>query len=257
MIHTIFFDIDGTLVSHAQHAVPASTRSALDKLSKKGIKRVVATGRHILELAALPVRDIDFDGYITLNGQLCLDGQRNVISVNGITGSDKKHIVQMFAEKTIPVMLVEKEAMYLNFVDRHVEAAQRAISTRIPDVREYTGNDIYQAVVYLEKGKECAIADRLPGCKITRWNDYAVDVIPRLGGKASGIKKYLAVNQIRREETAAFGDGENDIEMLKFVQVGIAMGNADDLVKENADFVAAGVDDDGIEKALIQLGVIE
>lgn len=47
MIRAIFFDVDGTLLSHTQHIVPASTRCALDKLRKKGIKRVIATGRHM------------------------------------------------------------------------------------------------------------------------------------------------------------------------------------------------------------------
>lgn len=94
------------------------------------------------------------------------------------------------------------------------------------------------------------------GCKVTRWNDYAVDVISHLGGKASGIKEYLLLNHIGRDESMAFGDGENDIEMLKFVQISVAMGNADDLVKRSSDFVTDSVDHDGVEKALIQLGVI-
>lgn len=257
MIHAVFFDVDGTLVSHTQHAVPASTRRALEKLKTKEIKRVVATGRHILELSMLPVKDIDFDGYITLNGQLCLDAQGNVISSSPITGLDKEKIVQLFTERTVPVMLVEKEAMYCNFINQSVAIAQQAISTEIPDVGVYTGKEIYQAIIYLEKGSEDIISSQLSGCKITRWNDYAVDVISRLGGKASGIKEYLLLNHIGREESMAFGDGENDIEMLKFVQTGVAMGNADDLVKGSSDFVTDGVDKDGIEKALIQLGVIE
>lgn len=257
MIRAIFFDVDGTLLSHTQNMVPAGTRRALDKLREKGIKRVVATGRHMLELSILPVHDIDFDGYITLNGQLCLDAQRNVISSDPIIGLDKQNIIHLFEEKSIPVMLVEKDAMYCNFINRSVVTAQEEISTPVPDVGEYTGNEIYQAVVYLEKGKEDMVSGQLSGCKITRWNDHAVDVIPRLGGKASGIMEYLRSNHIKREESMAFGDGENDIEMLQFVQIGAAMGNAEDRVKSQSDLVTASVDDDGVEKALIQLGIIK
>lgn len=82
MVQAVFFDVDGTLLSHTQHLVPASTRRALDRLRKQGINRVLATGRHMLELDMLPVKDIDFDGYITLNGQLCLDAQKNIIFSN-------------------------------------------------------------------------------------------------------------------------------------------------------------------------------
>lgn len=257
MIRAIFFDVDGTLISNTPNVMPASTRRALDQLRTKGIKRVVATGRHMLELSVLPVKDIDFDGYITLNGQLCLDREKHVFSSNQIAGSDKGNLVQLFHEHSIPMMLVEREAMYCNFVNQSVVIAQQAISTEIPDVGIYTGNEIYQAVVYLEKGREEILSGRLPGCKITRWNDYAVDVIPRLGGKASGIEEYLRLNHIGREESMAFGDGENDIEMLKFVQTGVAMANAGDLVKRNSDFVTGPAAYDGIEKALIRFGVIE
>ena len=73
MVKAIFFDVDGTLVSHTQKAVPESARFALDRLSQKGILRVLATGRHMGELEQLPIRDIPFDGYVTLTGQLTLD----------------------------------------------------------------------------------------------------------------------------------------------------------------------------------------
>ena len=52
-------------------------------------------------------------------------------------------------------------------------------------------------------------------------------------------------------KTMAFGDGENDIEMLNYVQIGVAMGNAENSVKENADYVTDSVDDNGIQKALV------
>lgn len=171
-----FFDVDGTLLSHSQHLVPASTRRALDQLRGKGIKRVIATGRHMLELSMLPVKDIDFDGYITLNGQLCLDAQRNVIFSNPIIGMNKENMIRLFEEKSLPVMLVEKDAMYCNYINQSVVTAQQAISTPIPDVGVYTGNDIYQATVFLEKGKEDILSSQLSDCKITRWNDYAVDI---------------------------------------------------------------------------------
>ena len=48
----------------------------------------------------------------------------------------------------------------------------------------------------------------------------------------------------------------NDIEMIKYVQIGVAMGNADDYVKENADYVTSSVDNNGIKEALVALQII-
>lgn len=72
-IKAIFFDVDGTLVSHKSNNVPPGTRRSLARLRAKGIKTVVATGRHKIELEKLPVNDMQFDGYLTLNGDLMLD----------------------------------------------------------------------------------------------------------------------------------------------------------------------------------------
>ena len=54
----------------------------------------------------------------------------------------------------------------------------------------------------------------------------------------------------------AFGDGGNDIDMLRYAGVGVAMGNAGDDVKAAADYVTAGVDEDGVERARRHFGVI-
>ena len=250
MIKAVFFDVDGTLISHSLHDVPKGTRMSIAKLKQKNIKCVVATGRHLSELETLPVSDIDFDGYITLNGQLCLDEKKNILSGKPITCPEKEAIVRLFEEKEIPVMIVEKDAMYINYADQHVEKAQFAISTDVPRIGTYTGNAFYQAVAYLEKGEEAYLAEQLPNCRITRWNEYAVDIISCSGGKTAGMIEFINKNGIDPCETMAFGDGENDVDMLGFAEIGIAMGNADVHVKSAADYVTESVDDGGIELAL-------
>ena len=61
---------------------------------------------------------------------------------------------------------------------------------------------------------------------------------------------------ISLEETMAFGDGENDIPMLRHAHIGVAMGNADALVRSQADFVTGTVDEDGILSALEHFGLL-
>ena len=257
MTKAIFFDIDGTLVSHTSKCVPQSARKALDKLSDKGILRIVATGRSMMELDMLPVKDIVFDGYVTLNGQLCLDAERNIIAENTISGADKACLLRLFNEKTLPIVLVEKDRLYINFVNEQVVLAQNAISTPLPEIGTYTGNEIYLAVAYLPKEAECDFIAPLTGCKATRWNHFGVDIVANTGGKVAGIKEYLKTIQVDKSETIAFGDGENDIGMLQFVQTGVAMGNAEPIVKEIADYITDSVDEDGIMNALTALKILD
>ena len=98
--------------------------------------------------------------------------------------------------------------------------------------------------------------EKLPGCKITRWNRFAVDINAAFGSKVYGMQQYMKAHGIKQSEVMAFGDGENDMDMLSFAQIGVAMGNADKLVKECADYVTSSVDDDGIQKALLKFEIL-
>ena len=83
-----------------------------------------------------------------------------------------------------------------------------------------------------------------------------MDIIAKGGGKVEGIRKFLQREGIAVEETIAFGDAENDIEMLKFAGIGVAMGNGEEGAKQAADYITADIDDDGVAKALVHFGLI-
>ena len=85
---------------------------------------------------------------------------------------------------------------------------------------------------------------------------FGKDIIAGGGGKMAGIKRYLDIIGIKPEETIAFGDAENDLDMIRFAGIGVAMGNAEESVKAVADYVTADIDDDGIEKALKHYNLI-
>lgn len=257
MVKAIFFDVDGTLFSHTKTGISDSTKAALNQLKEKGIKRIIATGRHMIELEELMPGDMAFDGYITVNGQLCLDHKKRVIYANPMSGAKKERLIHLFEQKNVPLMFIQKDKLYLNYVNEAVKLAESAISTPIPRLAVYTGGEIYQAVAYIPKGQEEALQAQFPEYKITRWNDYAVDILPHGSSKVRGIREFLSIYGISQAETMAFGDGENDIEMLKYAGIGVAMGNAGDLVKESADYITADIDQDGIKRALEHYGLFD
>lgn len=257
MIKAAFFDVDGTVLSHKTKQVPESAGAAIRKLQERGIRCVVATGRHIGELNKLPVADIPFDGYITLNGQIVLDRDQNVLFGTPVTGRVKDFLIRTFQDHTFPSMLVEKDRIYLNFVNDHVVALQEAISTPVPPVDAYSGGDIYQVSAYIPEGEGEVLAEIWGDCVITTWIAGGVDIIAKGGGKVTGIQRYLEENGILPEETIAFGDGENDMEMLRFCGIGVAMGNAGEKVKQCADYVTSDIDEDGLAAAMKHFGLME
>ena len=256
MIKAAFFDVDGTLFSHESKCVPESTRQALRKLREKGIACIMATGRQMSELEKLPMGEISFDGYLTLNGQILMDKEKNVVFSKPITGPVKDFLLAQFQRHDYPALLVEERRAYLNCVTDHVRDAQATISSPIPPLDVYTGGEIYQVCAYLRPHEEYLLDPIAEDCVITRWHFGGMDVIAKGGGKISGIRDYLERYDLTPEEIMAFGDGKNDIEMLRFAGIGVAMGNAVEGAKKAADYVTADIDDDGIAKALEYYGLI-
>ena len=257
MIKAAFFDVDGTLLSHATHCVPKSARESLEKLRAKGIKPYLCTGRHMLEFDFLPMADIPFDGYITLNGHLCLDANKQLLCDFPFPEDTIRALIANFKEHHLPLLLVEENGMTLNFVNDTVIRAQKAISSPIPNIAPYDGKPIYLATAYVTPDEDDLIRSIIPSnCHIARWNDRGIDLILNDVGKVAGIRAIIEQEGILPEECIAFGDAENDIDMIEFCGIGVAMGNAQQKVKNIADYVTTDIDQDGIENALRFYGII-
>lgn len=258
-IKAVFFDIDGTLLSHTTYSVPESTKEALKLLKEKGILTFIATGRHISEIKSLPINDLDFDGYITLNGQYCFNKQ-GVIFELPIHQDDVDHVIKYVDEHNMPCIFVEDQDMYINFNNEVVQKVQDAISTDLPNVgdihRGYT-HPIYQVIPYdVNENTIKDILDLMPHCKATMWHPQAMDIIPSAGGKQNGIHEVLKYYSIKQKETMSFGDGQNDMDMFEYTNISVAMGNADDQVKKAAKYVTDDIDDNGIYNALKHFEII-
>ena len=81
-------------------------------------------------------------------------------------------------------------------------------------------------------------------------SDNAFEFYSPTISKATGIQKVLDYYHLDQDDTYAFGDGENDLEMIEFCRVGVAMGNACDVLKEKANIVCKSIVDDGLEDIL-------
>lgn len=257
MIQAVFFDIDGTLVSFLTHRVPESTVKAIAALRARGIRVFVASGRHILSINNLG--DLQFDGYITLNGGYCIVGGQ-VVYKHGILREDIASVVRYMKQTDeFPCIFVHEHALYMNYKNEQTREIFRMLNFPEPpcvSLHEATEGEIFQLVAFFTRDRERGIMATMPHCEATRWNPLFSDVIPRGSSKQVGVDKIIEYFGIPLEETMAFGDGGNDIPMLRHAGIGVAMGNAENEVKRAADYVTAAVDEDGIEKALLYFGVI-
>lgn len=251
MIKAIFFDIDGTLVSHETKRVPESAKEAVKKLREKGYKVFTCSGRHIAEFKNLPLEGLEFDGYILLNGQMYLDENKNYLGGVSFTKEATASLVKIFKEKKEPLVLVNEEGHYINFVTEKVKIALDEVSTPIPRQKDYEGEELFQATTFYTIEEEKKLLEVLhPDLRIARWSNKGVDIISAYGGKSSGMKYFMERFGLKKEEVAAFGDSYNDLDMISYAKLGIVMGNGCNELKEIADYVTEEVDQDGIIKAL-------
>ena len=152
MIRAVFFDIDGTLLSHKTNSVPDSAVRALEELSRRGVLTFIATGRHIPEMKKLrPLEGLEFDGMVTLNGQYCCN-ESGVIYHCPIEKSDIAILLDYLKEHPYPCILVEEDRMYINFHNARVEKVQAMIHSDMPPIddldRGYT-HPVYQIILYM------------------------------------------------------------------------------------------------------------
>jgi Cof subfamily protein (haloacid dehalogenase superfamily) len=261
MIKAIFFDIDGTLISLKTQQIPESAKKALQSLHQKGILLFLASGRPPKNIRYVQdMMDFECDGFITMNGQYCYQ-RGGLVYENWIPQEDLRLLTPFLEKEQIACTFMELDYSYNNFINDRIRNLYQTIGQTqkidpVDDVRRIETHKVYQLNIFVQESEEFWLKNYLPACKFLRWYPNYVDVISADGGKPVGIDKMLEAYHIRLDETAAFGDGGNDIDMLKHVGTGIAMGNADKKVKAIADFVTLDVDQDGILYALRKLDLL-
>ena len=249
MIKAVFFDFDDTLYSHKTLQIPDSAIKAVDELNRKGIKTFLATGRTSKELTWFDLSMIHFFGKIINNGQLVYGENDEEIYRQPVEGKLKEDILQMFNEKKIPCTINTIDDIYINFVTDDVIRVYGDISSRIPEVKDYNGEDFYMSSAFYTNQEELDFLNTMPGYIFT-WHNGAVDIISFESSKATGIERALKYYGISKDEAMAFGDANNDVDMLECVGIGVAMGNGTDEVKAAADYITDDIDEDGVYNAL-------
>ena len=116
--------------------------------------------------------------------------------------------------------------------------------------------EILQVTPFTTAEQEAHLMPRLESCTAGRWHPEFIDITASGIDKAQGLREIAEYMGLHIEETMAFGDGGNDISILKTAGMGVAMGNGLDKVKASADYVTTSVDADGIWKALQHFRII-
>ncbi len=258
MIKAIFFDVDGTLVPSGGQQLPQATLAALRQLRNKGIRLFVATGRHISMLDSIR-QQFEFDGYATMNGQHCTLGGKP-IARNPIPPEGVREIVEAAGLEQFSCIFLEAEALWTNMSNDAAHAFLEEFNVATPPtmpLERALEREVYQVIVLLSPDREHLLLNRASHLTTTRWHPGFLDALAPGGGKDAGMTAVLDYLGLTPDEVMAFGDGGNDISMLRLAHIGVATGNAGDHVKAAADYVCPPVQEEGVLDAFRHFGLIE
>lgn len=256
-----FFDIDGTFVPLVSKHVLPSTAEAIRQLRAGGDLCFIATGRSRTEMEEMDLLEgIQVDGILANNGQYGYRGEEELYS-HPLDPEDVRAVVEQALELGYSAWFTEADRMYMNAPSEQALCALEAIHTDAPpqqDIRRAMDHPVYKIVLFLspEEIQKYPLAVT-KHCKAASWHAFGGDLIPESGGKDGAVRHILERFGIAREDTMAFGDGENDMDMLRSCAIGVAMGNGTGAVKAIADYVTDTDEQDGIYKALVHFGCIK
>lgn len=267
-IRMIGFDLDGTLLT-TEKEISSRTKQALAEAVRQGVVILPATGR---PLSGIPAE------------VLALPGVRYAVASNGarITDLQEDRVVY---EKLLPyeagLRMLEICAQYDALLEIYYDGVGYADRERLqhlsdyvprPPMAHYIGStrvavdDVMG--MYLEKGRPtdkvqaifsrqdeyheawARVEQELPDVEITGALSNNIEVNARGVNKGKGLLMLGELLGIRREEIMAFGDGSNDIAMLREAGMGVAMENASEDVKQAADLITLSNDQDGVARAI-------
>ncbi|MFI3201631.1 MAG: Cof-type HAD-IIB family hydrolase [Eubacteriales bacterium] len=252
----LFFDIDGTLITHGV-PIEKSTIEALKQVKENGHSIFICTGRSRSMVLDEFIDSVGFDGVIAACGTYC-EYQKEILFNTELTRNETDFIMDILQKYDVTYIFEGKEYLYYNNVEMEntnqqyiIEMVKSEIKERLLKVEEVNGNIVANKFsCYINSGEEEVVYEEFSKLYSTmRHRKNAAEFVPVGYHKATGIQKMCEYLKILQEDTFAFGDSVNDIEMLDYCQVGVVMGNGTAIAKEHADYITTDIDKDGIYQA--------
>lgn len=258
----IALDLDGTL-KNTKNKITSKTKEALIKAQKNGVKIVLASGRPTpgLRHEAKELELDKFGGYLlSFNGAHVSDYKtKETIYEQTLTIEEAKKAYDRAKEYNLACMTYENNIVVTeDDEDDYVKVEGNINDIAIVKVENWKKNLKNPIHKVLLTGKPEFVASIIDEFKepfgdslsIYRSAPFFIEIMAEGIDKAASLDRLAKSLGIKQEEVMAFGDGYNDLSMIEYAGMGVAMNNAVDGVKARANYITLSNDEDGIAYAL-------
>lgn len=258
MYKAIVSDLDGTLLN-SQHRISAHTRQTLHRLTERGLRLIVATGRHHVDVAGIQATlGLGFD-LVTSNGAVVHDRQGQMVFSQCLPADVAQVLTEIALDEGVTRHVYQGDAWYVEndnpeFLAFHEESG---FSYLVTDLQALDKNGIskmfflgeFQQLLMLEQRLQSLVGEQ---ASIAMSSPICLEVMHKQVNKGRAVHSVLGRLGLVPEETIAFGDGMNDLEMLQLAGHGVLMGNAQQRLSEHLSHLprTSTCDQDGVAEYL-------
>lgn len=254
----IALDLDGTL-TNSQKKVSEKNKQVISKAIEEGIKVILASGRPLFGIT--PVADIleleKKGGYIlAYNGGNIVDCMTGELIYSRFIPQECVHDICRESENNDVYAITYYKDKVLSQSDEDEYVKKEAFCNgadikKVESLEQFVDYPVAKYIIVGEHNKLLPVEKVLKEkhgnlLDIFFSEDYFLEVVPKGVAKDKSLEALLDKLGIKREELIACGDGMNDLPMIEYAGLGVAMENAYPKVKESADVIAPSNDDDGV-----------
>lgn len=254
----LVLDLDGTLTNSKKEISPA-TKEALMELQKRGKKVVLASGRPTCGIVPL-AEELDLKTYgsyiLSFNGARIVDcGTDNIVYNQCISAEHLPKLYQVAKDNGVAIVTAKDNVLYSAFeADKYVDVETSINKLELKVCPNFVESIDFPMNKVIFAGKP-EILERLEiemkeyygdTLSIFRSEPFFLEFMPKNIDKAYSLGKLLETLGMTKDQMICCGDGFNDLTMIKFAGLGVAMANAQQVVLDNADYITLSNDEDGI-----------
>jgi len=257
----ILIDIDGTLIT-SDYQITKETKSVINRIHKDYQIPVVLTTARPFRGMKFIYQELDLvSPVICYNGAQLIDYNEELLINKEIHKTSVENLLTKFTEHNLTINIYQGNDWYVSRIDQLVKSEQEVVRFKATemDLENLMRGEIdrgFNKILLMgdpeniDHVENILVKDYSKDLNACKSKPHYLEILSSNTSKLTTLKLLLDQMQIKNDSALAIGDNFNDMDMLRYVGLGIAMGNAPPKVKSSADVITSSNDDDGVRKAL-------